>query len=44
LLQIDEQINIEPEAELAFDYLEHQFPEDYPEDKVEKPKVVITPE
>ena len=44
LLQISEDIKIDPEAELAFDYLEHQFPEDYPEDKVPEKVMVLTEE
>lgn len=38
LLQLSEDIRIDPEAELAFDYLEHQFPEDYKEPEQPKPK------
>jgi hypothetical protein len=44
LLQLDEDIKIDPEAELAMDYLEHQFPEDYPDDKVPEKILVLTEE
>jgi hypothetical protein len=44
LLQISEDIRIDPEAELAFDYLQHQFPEDYPEEKKVEKKVELTEE
>lgn len=44
LLQLEEDIKIDPEAELAFDYLEHQFPEDYPDDKVPEKKLILTEE
>ena len=44
LLQTSADIKIDPEAELAFDYLEHQFPEDYPDDKVPEKVMVLTDE
>lgn len=43
-MQLDEDIRIDPEAELAFNYLEHQFPEDYPDDKVPVKELVLTEE
>jgi hypothetical protein len=43
-LQLDEDIRIDPEAELAFDYLEHQFPEDYPDDKLVEKVIILTPD
>jgi len=33
LLQVDSQINLEPEADLALDFLARQFPTDYEQDK-----------
>jgi hypothetical protein len=44
LLQTSADIKIDPEAELAFDYLEHQFPEDYPDDKVPEKVMILTDE
>jgi hypothetical protein len=44
LLQLDQDIKIDPEAELAFDYLEHQFPEDYAEEKKPEKVIVLTEE
>jgi hypothetical protein len=43
-LQLDEDIKIDPEAELAFEYLEHQFPEDYPDDKPVEKVIILTEE
>jgi len=47
LVQLDSDIHngeskegmFDSEQEIALGYLAHQFPEDYPEDKEEKPKV-----
>lgn len=38
-LQLDSDIQVEPELEMAMDYLSNQFPDDFPKDKEpEKPK------
>jgi hypothetical protein len=44
LLQIESQINLEPEAEMAMNYLASQFPTEYPQDKPENKEKKLTEE
>jgi len=42
LLQLDSDIQMDPDAEEALGMLANQFPEEYPETKEEAPKPVLT--